>query len=288
MKIFYIIFSIKAWFISILPFRLLYILSDFYYFLLYYVIGYRKKVVFENLRKSFPDKTSQEIEKIAKKYFHNLCDMFLEVIKVKNISEKQILKRVKIKNIEVLDELYLKNKSVIVAMGHLGNWEFTTHAVTLKSAYNHYGLIKPLTNDFFNNYLNKLRNRFNLKLVPYKQTLKFMARNKNNLSLYYVAGDQTPAKGEITYWTNFLNQDTPVYLGIEKMSKMLDFAVIFMDIQHSKRGYYEIEFTKFTDKPNEFKEFEITEWHVRFLENIIIKNPDNWLWSHKRWKHKKA
>ena len=288
MQVLYFIFSVFTWLISILPFRLLYILSDFFYFIIFYIVRYRKNVVFNNLRNSFPEKSEAEIKKIAKKYFHNLCDIIIETFKVKGITEKQLNKRVKIKNIELFDELYKSGKSVIIASAHLGNWEFTTHIFTVKcSYYEHYAIIKPLSNEYFNNFANKIRTKFRLNLVPYKQILKFMVKNKNVQSIYYNAADQTPAKGEINYWATFLNQDTPFYNGIEKLAKSFDLPIVFMNVQRIKRGFYEIEFTKFTDNPKELKENEITDWYVKNLENIIKNNPDNWLWSHKRWKHKK-
>ncbi len=196
-----------------------------------------------------------------------------------------LLKKINFVNTELLNELYEKHRNIFIISGHLGNWELIVPALPLACRYKIYGISKPMKNAFFNNYMNKIRNKFGSTMLPYKNAFSFMNRNINEKSAYFIAADQTPTREEINYRTNFLNQDTPVYLGVEKISKKLNMPIVFMNIQRSKRGFYNVEFTLLVEKPIETKDFEITEKHVRFLENIIIKNPDNWLWSHRRWKY---
>ncbi len=288
MFIYHYCFSALAWFISILPFSIIYIISDILYFKLYYVFCYRKKVVFKNLRNSFPDKNEREIKSIAKKYYRNLSDVIIEVIKLKSISREQLEKRVNFKNYEVINELYKSKKSIIAAMGHCGNWEWMSMVLAMISKYKVLAVVKPLSDKFFERYITKLRTKFNPgSLIEFKKTFQTVIRNKDKLTLNIFVADQTPTKSEINYWTKFLNQDTPVFLGIEKIAKYLDFAVIYLDIKRVKRGFYQVEIIKITDNPKQSPQYEITEKHVHLLEESIIQNPDNWLWSHRRWKHKK-
>ncbi len=276
------------WVISVMPFFILYGISDFLFLIIYYVIGYRKKVVFANLRNSFPDKSEKEIKKIAHKYFHNLCDLIIEVSKGKNITEKSLQHRMKSNDIGLLNKLYAENKSVLLVCGHSGNWEWL--GMILKSYIKHEGfaVVKPLTSNFWEKYLTKLRLRFAKDgLVPFKQTFRVLVKNKDHCTLTLIAGDQTPTKSEIEYWTTFLNQDTAVFLGTEKIAKALNMAVVFCNIQRVKRGWYNFDLSLLTDDPKNTAEFEITEMHVSALEKAIIEHPDNWLWSHRRWKHKR-
>ena len=276
------------WILSTLPFFILYGISDFLFLFFFYVFEYRKKVVFQNLKRSFPNKSEKEIKKIAIKFYHNLCDIVIETIKIKTISKKNLLKRIRYNNIELIDHYYNEGRSVIAVCGHIGNWEWV--GATMKEFIKHKGfaVVKPMSSNFWEKYISKLRLRFpKTGLVPFKQTLRVLVKNKESKTFTLIAGDQTPTKSEIGYWTTFLNQDTALFSGIEKIAKSLDMPVLFANIQRVKRGYYEITVSLLTDKPKETAENEITEMHVRALEKVIIEHPDNWLWSHKRWKHKR-
>jgi Kdo2-lipid IVA lauroyltransferase/acyltransferase len=289
MFIFHYVFIAIAWLIALLPFWLLYLKSDFLSFILYYVVKYRKKVVFENLHNAFPEKTEQEIIQIARKYYYNLGDIIIEVIKLRLISKEQLMKRVKVINSALLDELYNKQKSALLIMGHCGNWEWASPAVSFNTKHRCYGMAKPLSDPFFEKYLMRLRTKFNPdSIIHFKRFFRMMVENRKNVSAYLMAGDQTPTKGEINYWTTFLNQETAVFLGAEKIAIALDMPIIYMDIQRTGRMRYEVTLSLITDKPKETAEFEITEKHVRLLENAIHLHPENWLWSHRRWKHKRA
>jgi len=281
---FYYLFLATAWFISLLPFKLLHIFSDVLYLIAYYVIGYRKKVVINNLKNAFPKKSDKEIELTAKEFYGNFCDIIVETLKTLTITEKQLRARVKYINIEMLDELHHQNKSVIAVQGHYCNWEWTVMMGPELTNYKHYAIYQPLSNKFFDRLIFNLRSKFGTAMIPMKFAYKTMLKNKNKPGFYQFGADQTPPKNS-EFWTSFLNQDTPVFLGIEKIAKAVDIPVVFINVQRTKRGYYEVEFIKLFDNSKETDQYEITEKHVRTLEEIIRARPGNWLWSHRRWKH---
>ncbi|MCK4664494.1 MAG: lysophospholipid acyltransferase family protein [Bacteroidales bacterium] len=287
-KISFYIFLFFIRLISLLPFKILYIISDFIYFLLFYIIGYRKKVVFENLKNSFPDKGNKEIIKIAKKFYRHLSDIFIETFKLTQISKKEISRRVKFKNLEIIDKYYKQSKSIIIVFGHYGNWELTFH-FPLFSNYKSLPVYKPLHNKSFDKFLYNIRSKFGAEPVSmneiYKKIISYKKQGKLILTAFVT--DQSPLKSEIQYWTKFLNQDTPVYLGVEKIAKKFDFPVIYLHMQKIKRGYYDIYFYELFENPSKTKQYEITNKHVKALEKEIIKDPQYWMWSHRRWKHKK-
>jgi len=284
---YYILFGI-FWIIMLLPLRVLYLFSDILYFFSYYLIAYRKKVTLTNLKKSFPEKSSVEIRKIAKRFYRHLFDQFIESFKLLQMNEEQILKRFHYRNPEVLDELYSKNKSIITVFGHYGNWEWLA-SLPLIIKYKVLAIYKPLANSILDKFFIRLREKFGVMTVTIQQTLRKILDSQQNkeLTIMFFLGDQRPMRRYIKYWTTFLNQDTPVLLGVEKIAKQTDQAVVFIDIQKKKRGFYEIVFTKLFENPKETEEFEITEKHIRTLEKIIINRPELWLWSHRRWKHEK-
>lgn len=272
-----------------MPFWLLRLKADGIRILLYYVIGYRKKVVMTNLRNSFPQLTTKELKKIAWKYYLNIADLIVEVIKINGITEKQIRERLVIKNFEVAEKYLNEGRSFIACTGHIGSWEWLGVRLSLDRRFTTFAVVKPLTDPFFDKWIVSMRMKFQQTgKIDYRNVLKEMIRHKNSVNMTMIAGDQTPTDTEINYWTPFLNQETPVFLGTEKISKIMDLPVIFFDNQRVKRGFYEVELKLITDKPKETAEYEITEAHVRLLESTINNHPDNWLWSHRRWKHKRS
>ena len=280
--------TVIIWIISIMPLFILYGISDFLFIIFYYVVGYRKKVVYQNLRNSFPGKDECEIRKIAHKFYHNLCDLVVEICKGKTISSTGLCKRMEFKNIGIIERLYGEGKSVLAICGHIGNWEWVGMTMQFVTGHKCFAVVKPMNSMFWDDYLAKIRLRFaGDGLIPFKQTLRYLVKHRELPSFTLIAGDQTPTKSEIEYWTTFLNQDTPLFVGIEKIAKALNSAVVFCNIQRIKRGRYSVEFTLLTNDPKNTAENEITEMHVRALERAIIEHPDNWLWSHRRWKHKR-
>lgn len=288
MKLFYLLFRLVAAIVSILPFWFLYRLSDFIFFLIYYVFRYRSRVTYQNLKNSFPERSTEDIRRIAKNFYRNIADIMVEVLKTKGVSVDQLMKRVQFHNYDIIEELFQKKKSTFVSIGHCGNWEWTAIKLAMISKHKPYAVVKPLNDVFFDEYMSQLRTKSgHSNLIKFKQTYRTLYKVKDELFITIIASDQTPTRDEINYWTEFLNQDTPFFLGLEKISKSLDMAVVFFDIVRTKRGFYDVYISLITDQPKETDQYEITEAYVRKLEASINKHPDNWLWSHRRWKHKR-
>jgi KDO2-lipid IV(A) lauroyltransferase len=273
--------------ISLLPFPLLYGLSNFLYFVLYVVIGYRKKVVIGNIQRSFPEKSAEEHLEICNKFYRHFCDLILESIKTFTISEKQVLKRVTCKNPEGINKYYDQKRSVIIAGGHYNNWELFAVGFDALIKHNAVGIYKPLTNKYFDEKMRKTRSKYGLFMLSSKLVKSFFDTNINKLNAVVFAIDQSPSNPNKCYWTTFLNQDTGVLFGTEKFAKDYNYAVVYGRINKEKRGHYSFEFFDVTDDPQQTKQGEITETVTRLLEKDINSIPEYWLWSHRRWKHKR-
>lgn len=272
--------------ISLLPFRVLYLIADFLFFLLCYVTGYRRKIIDENLRNAFPEKTVDERNLIRKKYYHYLADLIMETIKLLSISDEELLKRVGAENSELVTQAFNNGKSVLGVLGHYGNWEM--NALRFSQLFNERRIIvyKALSNSYFDSVLIRMRSRFGATLVNMKHTVRKLTEYRNERTVTVLVGDQTPARSEIQYFTSFLNQPTAVFLGVEKLAKLTGSVVVFCDIRLLKRGHYKCTFTPLFEEPNATAPYEITNSHVRYLEEVIRQQPEYWLWSHRRWKFK--
>ena len=289
----YYIFYGFAWLLSLLPMKILYFISDIFYVLVYNIFGYRKKIVISNITNSFPEKSKEEINRIAKQFYHHLIDIFIELIAMLHMSEKSIRKRMKYKNLDLFYELQQEGKGIAGVTGHYNNWEwlnsFQLFSSKEKANYQGLAIYKPLSDKNFEKFLNRIREKFGAKAIPMNNTFKELLRQKRKSELPFpiLISDQSPIKEEINFWTNFLNQETAVYLGAEKLAQKLDMAVVFLKIRKIKRGYYETSFELITKNAKETTEGEITKKHVKLLEDLIKENPQYWMWSHKRWKHKR-
>ncbi|PZP42964.1 MAG: lipid A biosynthesis acyltransferase [Pseudopedobacter saltans] len=275
--------------LSILPFWVIYRLSDFLFFVIYKLIGYRKSVVRQNLRSSFPDKKEEELTVIEKKYYAYLCDLILETFKTLTISRKGMLKRCGMDQeaVALLAKLKEDNKSAILVLGHHGNWEWAGNTVGLLSGQPLYVIYHPLSSDFFNRLMIQMRSRFGNKLIAMKNTFRHMSANKKETVMTAFIADQSPSP-EHAYWLHFLHQDTPVFEGVGKMATKLKQSVIYIDIVRKKRGFYNVKAQLIEDLSDSTNSGEITQKHVKCLEDSIIKQPETWLWSHRRWKHQKS
>lgn len=271
---------------SLLPFWFLYIISDVLFVIIYYFVRYRRDVVQQNLANSFPEKTEKERHDIEFKYYRYLADLIVETIKMITVSEKQIRKRVVATNSELVHEYFAKGKSIIAVAGHYCNWEMAALNFNFVTDKRFMIVYKPLSNFTFDEFFIQVRSRFGGQPVAMKQTMRKMAEYRNELTVSVLVGDQTPVMHEVTYFTNFLNQPTAVFLGIEKISKAIDAAVVFYDMKRVKRGYYTYTLVPLTENPKQTAEHEITDAHVRYLEGMIRREPQYWLWSHRRWKFK--
>lgn len=276
------------YFASILPFPLLFLLSDFHFLIIYYLLGYRKKVVFRNLRNSFPGRSDEEIKKIERKFYRHLSDLLLETFKTLSISKKQMLRHCSFHpSTTALFKKYSdEGKSVIIVLGHWGNWEWAGNTFSLLCQQQLYVIYHPLSNKRFNDLIVSMRTRFGTKLIPMRETLRQMIRNRDHISATAFIADQTPPS-ESAYWTTFLNQDTPVFNGTEKIAKKMNYPVIYVSVKKVKRGYYEVFAEELNAEPAKTSDGEITELHTRRLEKDIFGIPEAWLWSHRRWKHKR-
>ena len=273
--------------LSYLPFLVLYRISDFFYFLLFYGIKYRQKVVFTNLKNAFPQKTEAEIRTIAKGFYSHFCDLIIEAIKMFSISEAALKKHCKILNPELMEAYAAQGKSLIIPAGHYNNWEMAATASNQQIPHQSIGIYAPLKNEFINEQIRKSRARFGLELLPKKEVQAGFEKDKNRLTAVLFGADQSPTSVRTAYWTHFLNQETGVMIGSEKYAKQYDYPVVFGKVNKIKRGYYTFEFIPLEDQPRNTKFGEITEKHTRLLEEIIIKNPQYWLWTHRRWKREK-
>ncbi|WP_426327314.1 lysophospholipid acyltransferase family protein [Pedobacter sp. R-06] len=272
--------------LSLLPLSALYILADGAYLLLYFVFGYRRKVVRENLLNALPDKTLEEILVIEKRFYRYLASLVFEIIKMGNISKKEIERRFVFKNKAQVQEYLDRGESVLVCSAHYGNWEWGTLGIGLNFSADHYPIYKPLTNPVFDTWFKKVRSKFGNKLIAMRQTMRALQASKDKPSIFSFGNDQAPSKDESHYWTSFMHQPSSVQLGIEKIAKRTNQPIFYFKINVLKRGFYEVNCVPLCLNPAETAEFEITEMHTRFLEEIIKAKPEYWLWSHKRWKYK--
>lgn len=274
--------------LSILPFPVFYLISDFFFVLLYYVIGYRKKVVYENLKNSFPEKSHEELKKIERKFYRYLCDLFLETFKTLTISKKAAIERCTFtpETIELFKKLNNEKKSCIIVMGHFGNWEWAGNTFALVCEQRLYVIYHPLHNKQFNNLIYKMRTRFGNGLYAMRDTIREMIKNRNEVNATAFIADQTPPP-EGAYWTKFLHQDTPIFRGTEKIAQKMNFPVVYVTVNRKTRGHYVVSAEVLVWEPKNTKEDEISELHTRKLEADIRQQPEIWLWSHRRWKHKR-
>ena len=271
--------------VSLLPYPLLYGVSNVLYYLLYYALGYRKKVVMKNIQNSFPEKTHAEHVAIAKRFYRHFCDLVLESLKVFTISEKDVRERMVVKNAELLNAYFDQGKSIILAGGHYNNWELFAVGIDAPIKHNTIAIYKPLSNLFFDGKMRETRGKYGLRMISTKIVKSVFEEDSDNLTATIFGIDQSPAPLKC-HWMKFLNQDTGVLFGTEKYAKEYNYPVIFGQLTKEKRGHYSLEFFKTFDEPAQTQHGEITEKITRMLEDQINDKPEFWLWTHKRWKHK--
>ncbi len=286
MKITYYLFRFAVFSFGLIPFRILYVCSDFLAFLLQNVIKYRKNVVRENLQKAFPDKNKEELKKITKGVYKNLSDIILESIKGMSLKPEKLRKRYKIKNPELLDQCFKEKQSVIALVAHYNNWEWGS---STGNFVNHYciAFYKPLHNIYIDRYIRKLRSSEDMQIAPGNKIHRVFSETQKKPSLTYLIADQTPSNPRRCVWTKFLNQDTACFRGAEYYARKYNQPVIYAHTTRLKRGYYEVTFQWIEKNPQATLEGEITKKYMEILEKHIRKHPQNWLWTHRRWKLKR-
>ncbi|MEJ8802963.1 lysophospholipid acyltransferase family protein [Pontibacter sp. H249] len=277
--------------LSVLPLSVLYLLSDFLYFIVYYVVGYRKKVVVSNLRNAFPEKNDAEIHQITKGFYKQFMDVVVETLKLRSMDAAEMDRRICFQNQELLDNFVQQGKTVITMGSHSANWEWVLSAGAVQFSFPAFGIYKPLNNPFFEAFMLKTRSQLGARLIKMKDTLRDFAANRNQPRVVAMLSDQTPLKSEITFWTTFLHQDTPFYEGAEKLANRFGCPVLFLDVKRTSRGHYTLTFELISDgSPQDINtpgQQSITETFAQKLESSIRQNPADYLWTHKRWKHKR-
>lgn len=284
---FYAIYPL-LWCISRLSFKNLYRVSNGLRFILYKLIGYRKKVVRENLLLCFPEKSAEERLAIEKKFYVHLCDLFMEMIKTLNMTSDEIKERFVVKNPEYFDMLEKKNQSCIFMFGHYASYEWSM-AAQLHTNVIIYGIYKRLKNPYFDKLVRSIRSKFGAGLIDKNEVTRKIAENKikSKMAHYGMVADQSPKATSNAHWGTFMGTETPMFVGSEIMAKRTDFPVVYYQIEKVKRGYYTAEIIPLAENPSEISNFEITDAYFRLLEKQIYKQPEYYFWTHKRWKHRK-
>ncbi len=293
MKITYYIIGGIWWLLSLLPLKILYLLSDMLYVLVHHVIGYRKKIVRKNLTNSFPEKSLDEIKQIEKGFYHFFCDYIVETIKQFSISKEEMKRRMVISGVEEMkDRMEKENKTFcFIYLGHFCNWEWIAslpywvpNDILCAQIYH------PLYNKAFDKLFLRIRNKFGGECIPMKETLRRiieLRRAKQKTIIGFIS-DQAPKWNSIHHFVDFLNQETPVFIGTEKIAKQVDALVYYGDVRRVKRGFYTCEFKPMAEKPvKEIPDWELTDAYAHLLEEMISRHPNFWLWSHNRWKRTK-
>ena len=270
--------------ISLLPFPVMYFVSDIFFVILYYIFPYRKKLVIANLKRSFPQKSEKEILQITKEFYKHFCDIVFETLKVFTASPGTIKSRVILENTDILRNYYKQGKSVIVVTGHYSNWEWPAVTLPFHSDHKGSGIYSVLSNKFFDKKLRSTRARFGTQLMSTRQVHEFFEETKNELFTYGFINDQSPSKPEKGHWMTFLGQDTCMLLGAEKYALLYNYPVVYGKITKEKRGHYKLSYELVSDNPNSEKPFFITEQCGRINEKLITAKPEYWLWTHRRWK----
>jgi len=286
-RLIYLLVYPLLWIISKLPFPLFYAVSDFVYFIVYRVAGYRKKVVRANLKTSFPEKSEKEIRKIEKTFYAHMCDMFLEMIKTMGISGDEMKRRFTFTNLEVLQELESRNKSVMLMFSHYASWEWVICLNDYIKSKG-YGIYQPIGNRYFDNLVRNIRNKFGTTLISTRETVDMVEKNKVNkqLSMYGIISDQSPMLSKTHHWVSFMGVMVPAHTGAELLCKRLDLPAVFLKVKKLKRGYYQGTFEVLTENPKSMEDYQLTDKFMEMVEDQIREAPEYYLWTHKRYKHR--
>ena len=287
----FLIYSISfpfLWIISKLPFRLFYWFSDCIYILVYYIIGYRKKIVRNNILIALPHISEEKRLVIEKKFYHHMCDMFLEMIKTMSISSEEMKERFQITNIELLKEYEQKNKSIILLAAHYASWEWLL-SINESTSFKCYGVYKKVNNKYFDAKVRAIRSKFKSILVTTDNTIALINDNEKNgvMSLYGLASDQSPQVHKTFHWQQFMGITVPVHTGAEMLAKRYDLEVVFAKVKKVKRGFYEATFVPIANNPKSIPDYEITDAYLKEVEQQILEAPEFYFWTHKRWKHRR-
>lgn len=273
--------------VSRLPLPVLYLFSNLMYWTMYRTLGYRRKVVYRNLRKSFPEKSEREIKQLMHRFYRHFFDMIVEAVRNFSAPYSEIARRFVVTNPEILEPYHEEGRQVMLLTGHYNNWEVLVAGLARQIPYHVVGIYKALQNDFLEQKVRERRGRYGMELVHTKISTGWMQEHADDPIAYYFMGDQSPTFSKHVYWTHFLNQETAVFTGAEWLCKKYDMALFYGHIEKVKRGHYTFTLELLDDQPRETAPNYLTELHTRRLEQEIEKEPAYWLWTHKRWKRKR-
>ncbi|NQY06947.1 MAG: lysophospholipid acyltransferase family protein [Flavobacteriaceae bacterium] len=285
-KVIYLIAFPLLWVISKLPFPLFYLISDGVYFILFYLVGYRKNVVLNNLKLAFPEKEERELKQIRKKFYRHMCDVFLEMIKMMSMPLEEHKKRFVFTNPELMQEIE-KKQGVLVMLAHYANWEWPV-IIDLFIESKGYAVYRRINNPHFDSLVKRIRSKYGAALVKMSMVSRTVVYNeRNNIrGAYAMVGDQSPFKKSIRHWATFMGIKIPFHNGSENLAKRLDMAMVYLKVEKVKRGYYQATFVPLTTTPKEYEDYEITDLYIQEIEKQLRDKPEYYLWTHKRWKHR--
>lgn len=286
MIVYYLVVPI-LYLLSYLPTNVLYKLADVLAFVLYRILGYRKQVVLTNLRNSFPEKSEQEIEQIAKESYTHLADRVIENIKCLHISQEEYLRRCEVENIEVVQSLYNQGRDIVLMIAHTGSWEWAGYVAHTLTKYTIYGVYSPASNKYFNDLIIGTRGKMGMRLISMKDTSNYFKQTKDERTFHVFFTDQSPSNPNNAYWTTFLNQDTAFFYGGARYAIKHNCIPVYADIIQVKRGYYRVRLTVIKDDVTNCTADDIVQRYSELLEQQLRERPSDWLWSHKRWKRKR-
>ncbi|BDD08781.1 acetyltransferase [Fulvitalea axinellae] len=286
-KLVYYAFRVLVAIMRITPLWLLYILADFIYIIFYYVLKYRKSVVYGNLSRSFPEKSEKEIDALAKKFYHHLADIFAESLKGLGIGKEEVIKRYSFKGTDLVHERIKQGKTVLLAGTHCGNWEWGALSTPHYLEPDIYTLYKPLSNKYIDAYLKKQRADQGMYMIPTTETREIFQRKFEHPVAFILLSDQSPHNPRRAFWMNFLHQETGFLHGFEMQARRYGHSVVFFRTTKIKRGYYQIEFELITDTPKDYEPGMLTKEYAKRLEKLVLDDPAVWVWSHKRWRRQR-
>ncbi|MHB1146808.1 MAG: lysophospholipid acyltransferase family protein [Lutibacter sp.] len=283
----YILVYPIIWLISLLPFRILYGISDSVYLLIYYIVGYRKKVVFNNLKLVFPEKSETEITEVSKKFYRHFVDVFIEMIKSFTVTKEEVYKRYKFTNLEFFKELYKDGKSVILTGPHYANWEWIMSLDSFVK-YKGYAAFTKVENPYFNDKVLKSRAKFGTDLILTSKLISEIKHNQKNdiQAMYGLLSDQSPQLSKTFYWREFFGVKVPIHTGAEMLAKRYDMNMVYIETKKIKRGYYETSFSLITNEASKFPDYELTDIFLEKVEKQVRTQPEYYFWTHKRFKHR--
>lgn len=275
------------WILSILPFRILYLISDCCFVLVYYIVGYRRRVVRENIKTTLPYLSENQAKEVEKKSYQHLCDMFLEMIKTLSISTSEIEKRFVFTNLDTYKTLEQENKSIALMCAHYASYEWVI-SMNRHVQFKGYAIYKKINNQYFDNLVKKIRQRFDANLIHIHETAKVIKANedKNIKGVYGFASDQSPQLRKKNHWDKFMGIEVPIYTGAEQLAKHFDMNVIYLQVVKVKRGYYQATFKVLTKDVTNIKNYDLMRMYLDKVEAQIQQQPEYYLWTHRRWKHK--